>query len=406
MQDKDIISISQWLSDQGLKGTTVNALVAEFCRRCNAAGLPISYALVLIDTLHPDFEGNALEWDATEPDADRLTSYQFTSEGHAKETWEASIFYHMLTSGESERRLAFAKGEPADFFRLDILRDQGHSDYVALLHRFTQSGSIGQMDCLFSHWTTRRPEGFSDEDLRDLRILLPTLALAVKSVSTLSIIRTLANVYLGRDAGDKVVNGQIIRGAVESIDAVIWYSDLKNFTSISDQAEPSQIIPFLNDYAGLILDAIHRHGGSVLKLMGDGVLAIFTAADMADACDFAMNAGADMRHELGILNGKREAGGEPTTGIYLGLHVGRVFYGNIGSRDRLDFTVVGPAVNEASRIAALCRSIGHDTLLSDDFAAACVAHRREKLAALGEFSLRGVEEPKRLFTVAKPAGSA
>lgn len=400
MHDKDLISISHWLSEQGLKGTSFNALVAEFCRRCNAAGLPVSYALVLIDTLHPDFEGNAFEWDSAEPDADRLTSYQFTSEGHARETWEASIFHHMLTSGEAERRLAFGKGAPADFFRLDVLRDQGNTDYVAMIHRFTQTGSIGQMDCLFSHWTTRRPEGFTEDDLDDLRNLLPTLALAVKSVSTLGIVRTLANVYLGRDAGEKVVSGQIIRGAVESIDAVIWYSDLKNFTGISDQAEAHQIIPFLNDYAGLVLDAIHRHGGSVLKLMGDGVLAIFKAADMADACDCAMNAGADMRRELAILNDRRERSGEPTTGIYLGLHVGRVFYGNIGSRDRLDFTVVGPAVNETSRIAALCRSSGHDTLLSDDFADACVAPRRQKLVALGEFSLRGVEEPKRLFTVA------
>jgi adenylate cyclase len=401
MQDRDIIEISSWLSDEGLRGSTFNSLVAEFCRRCNAAGLPIAYALVLIDTLHPDFEGNAFEWDSAEPDADRLTSYQFTSEGQAKETWEASIFHRMLTTGESEVRLAFGRGAPADFFRLDVLRDQGHTDYVAMIHRFTPSGSVGQMDCLFSHWTTRSPDGFSDNDLRDLRILLPALALAVKSVSTLGIIRTLANVYLGRDAGEKVVSGQIIRGAVESIDAVIWYSDLKNFTGISDQAEAHQIIPFLNDYAGLVLDAIHRHGGSVLKLMGDGVLAIFKAADMADACDFAMNAGADMRRELTVLNEKRSANGEPTTGIYLGLHVGRVFYGNIGSRDRLDFTVVGPAVNETSRIAALCRSVGHDILLSDDFADACVAYRREKLVALGEFSLRGVEEPKRLFTVAK-----
>jgi adenylate cyclase len=268
-----------------------------------------------------------------------------------------------------------------------------------MIHRFTPGGSIGEMDGLYSAWTTRDPDGFSDEDLAALRQLLPTLALAVKSISSLGIVRTLADVYLGHDAGAKVVSGQIIRGAVESIDAVIWYSDLKNFTGISDQADADQIIPFLNDYAGMIIDAIHRHGGSVLKLMGDGVLAIFRSADMRAACNLAMDAGADMRRGLIGLNDARDMRGEPTTGIYLGLHIGQVFYGNIGSRDRLDFTVVGPAVNEASRIAALCRSVGHDTVVSDDFAAACFDDRRAALTSLGEFSLRGVQDSKQLFAV-------
>lgn len=399
MQDSDIIRISRQLSDQAIKGADFSELVAEFCRQCNAVGLLISYALALIDTLHPDFEGNAFEWLDTEPDADKVTEYRFTNEGQARETWEASVFHHLIVTGEDEIRRTFAKGAPADFFRLDELRDEGHTDYVAMMHRFTPDGSIGQMDCFYSAWTTRQPDGFSDADLAALRQLLPTLALAVKSVSSLGIVRTLAYVYLGHDAGAKVVSGQIIRGAVESIDAVIWYSDLKNFTGISDQADADQIIPFLNDYAGLVIDAIHRHGGSVLKLMGDGVLAIFKSEDMRAACSLAMGAGADMRRELGVLNERRGTEDEPTTGIYLGLHIGKVFYGNIGSRDRLDFTVVGPAVNEASRIAALCRSIGHDTVVSDDFAAACHDELRARLVSLGEFSLRGVQDPKQLFTV-------
>jgi adenylate cyclase len=399
MQDQDIIRISHRLAEQGIKGTDFSGLVAEFCRQCNAAGLGISYALALIDTLNPGFEGSAFEWQDVEPHADNVTQYSFTNEGRAKETWEASVFHHLLMTGEGEIRRHFARGAPVDFYRTDELRDEGHTDYVAMIHRFTPSGSIGEMDGLYSAWTTRKPDGFSDEDLAALRQLLPTLALAVKSVSSLGIVRTLANVYLGHDAGAKVVSGQIIRGAVESIDAVIWYSDLKNFTGISDQADADQIIPFLNDYAGLTIDAIHRHGGSVLKLIGDGVLAIFRSEDMRSACGRAMDAGTDMRRELVGLNDSRAMRGEPTTGIYLGLHIGKVFYGNIGSHDRLDFTVVGPAVNEASRIAALCRSTGHDTLMSDDFASACLDDRRATLRSLGEFSLRGVQDPKQLFTI-------
>lgn len=181
---------------------------------------------------------------------------------------------------------------------------------------------------------------------------------------------------------------------------MIWFSDLKNYTSISDQAEPEQIIPFLNDYSGLAIDCIHRHGGSVLKLIGDGILAIFKGPDIRSACASALDAENELRGELKILDARRSADGAPTTGIYVGLHIGRVFFGNIGSSDRLDFTVVGPAVNEVSRICGTCRPSGNDLLLSGDFADACSSNRQEQFRPVGEFSLRGVAQAKMLLTLA------
>jgi adenylate cyclase len=170
--------------------------------------------------------------------------------------------------------------------------------------------------------------------------------------------------YLGRDAGQRVLSGRIVRGIAERIDAVVWFSDLRGFTRITDTA-PEQVIPLLNDYSDVIVSAIHEHGGDVLKLIGDGTLAIFTAKERAHACGAALSAAFASREGVAELNRRRATDGKPITDMYLGLHVGEVFYGNVGSRERLDFTVIGPAVNEASRIAAMCRSVDQPVAARD-----------------------------------------
>ena len=187
-----------------------------------------------------------------------------------------------------------------------------------------------------------------------------------------------------------------MRGIADRLDAVIWFSDLRGFTRITDSA-PEQIIPLLNDYADVIVSAIHAQGGDVLKLIGDGILAIFAAADRASACDAALAAAVTARDRVKALNVRRAQDGLPVTDMYVGLHVGEVFYGNIGSTERLDFTVVGPAVNETSRIAAMCRSVEQPVLVSEAFAK--VNGMRDRLVSVGRYALRGVAQPQELFTL-------
>ena len=208
--------------------------------------------------------------------------------------------------------------------------------------------------------------------------------------------------YLGRDAGRRVLDGRIMRGVADRIDAVLWFSDLRGFTRISDTT-PEQVIPLLNDYADVIVSAIHERGGDVLKFMGDGVLAIFAADDRARACRAALAATVAARRGAVTLNERRAAAGLPVTDMYLGLHFGEVFYGNIGSTDRLDFTVVGPAVNEVSRIAAMCRSADQLMLVSAAFAD--VGDNRSRLVSVGRYALRGVGRPQELFTLDPEIGS-
>lgn len=399
MNDRDLHDISLWLSQEGYRGADEADLITGFCELCNAKGLRLDRALAIIDTLHPDFEGRAFHWDSTGPVPDRVREYEATTEGSALESWRASVFYALMTADLDEIHRPFLKGAPTDFSNLQELKDAGHTDYIAMIHRFTDKGRVGEMDAFFSSWTTRHPDGFSADELRALRVLVPTLALAVKCASSVRIISTLADVYLGRDAGQKVISGQINRGAVEKIDAVIWFSDLHNYTGISDSTEPEQIIPFLNDYAELVIGAVHDHGGSVLKLIGDGILAIFRSGDRQADCVAALNADRVMHENLAKLNARRMEAGVPATEVYLGLHIGEVLYGNIGSRTRLDFTVVGPAVNQVSRISSLCTSVGRDVLISRDFMEACPQDRAAEMVSLGRYALRGVGRATELFTI-------
>ena len=224
------------------------------------------------------------------------------------------------------------------------------------------------------------------------------MGLAIKSASLARIAETLVETYLGRDAGRRVLRGRIARGVADQIKTVLWFSDLRNYTRISDTAPPEEIIPLLNDYAEAVVSSIHQHAGDVLKLIGDGVLAIFPAEERAQACAAALDAARSAQEAVAALNTRRIEQGLPSTEMYLGLHIGEVFYGNIGSEERLDFTVVGPAVNEVSRIAAMCRSVDQPILISAAFAAS-VAEERRAFASVGRFALRGVGKPQELFTL-------
>jgi class 3 adenylate cyclase len=204
--------------------------------------------------------------------------------------------------------------------------------------------------------------------------------------------------YLGRDPGRRVLQGRIARGIAERIEAVLWFSDLHSYTRISDTTSPEHIIPLLNHYADAIISAIHEHGGDVLRLIGDGALAIFTAEDRGRACDAALNAALAARRRVAAVSQRRAAKGLPTTDMYLGLHVGEVFYGNIGSKDRLDFTVVGPAVNEVSRIVAMCRTVDQPLLVSSAFTSA-IGEARSRFVSVGRYALRGVGRAQDLFTL-------
>jgi adenylate cyclase len=405
MDPASFSKLSAWLTEAALAGKSETELLDGLCQRALEAGLPIARAVIIIDTLHPVYEGRAFYWRREAGQAQtELLEYGPSSEGKVAENWRRSALFHLLQTGRSLLRVRFHAGETTDFPTIAQMHDEGMTDVAAMITRFA-AGAIGEMDSLYSYWATDRPHGFEDAQMEAIAGLMPVLALAVKCVSLARIAGTLVETYLGRDAGRRVLKGLIRRGVADRISAVLWYSDLRGFTRITDQSPPEQIIPLLDDYAEAVISAIDDNGGDVLKLIGDGTLAIFTAVSSEHACCAALAAHNVLQDRVAELNRRRADASLAITQVYLGLHIGEVFFGNIGSHTRLDFTVVGPAVNEVARIAAMCRSVERNVLLSQAFADALPRLERGRLVSVGRYALRGVEHPQELFTL-DPAWTA
>lgn len=219
----------------------------------------------------------------------------------------------------------------------------------------------------------------------------PLAVLAARDALTV-----LLEAYLGRRSAAQVRAGAMRRGAGEIIRAALVYADLRDFTALSETAEPQVVIAALDAWFDRIAGAVHAFGGEVLKFIGDGVLAIFPAnGSPVEACDAALRAIAATRAGMTRLHTDRHDEGLPSLAFGAALHLGEVVWGNIGAADRLDFTAIGPAVNLVSRLEGLCRPLGRSVLISDAFA----AETTTPLVALGEHALRGIAAPCTVYTV-------
>ncbi|HYE00923.1 MAG TPA: adenylate/guanylate cyclase domain-containing protein, partial [Alphaproteobacteria bacterium] len=360
----EALSLIRWLTEAGLAAYPEDRLLTGFCDRALAAGLPLWRVIAGLDTLHPVLGGRVFEWLRGRSEI-RVSNWERADTDLGEEKWRASPLYRAYEAN-GVCRVRLPPQGPTGYTVTDELRDQGATDYLAVFVRF-DDGGLGGIDGIFGAFATDRPDGFSAADIALIEAVLPQLGLVLRSLSNAHIAESLVETYLGRDAGRRVLRGHIERGVAERMDAVLWFSDLQGFTRITDTLPTDEVIPLLNDYADAIASAVHEQGGQVLKFMGDGMLAIFDAAEREAACCRALDAYEAARDGVAALNVRRGGDGRAVTEFYLGLHVGEVFYGNIGSADRLDFTVVGPAVNEVSRIASMCRSVDRHVVMSSDF---------------------------------------
>ena len=406
----DTANISAWLVEEGLRGATQTALLQGFCERLVAAGMPLQRAHAAQRALHPVLGAVGFDWHR---DGGRATQEDFARVSEPKERWLKSPFYHMLQKGMLELREHLLDGnEPSRFPVLEEFRAQGATDYFASAMFFGQT-TIGLRadpddppEGMISSWTSDAPKGFSDGDIDTIRELLPVLGLALKSASSYRTARDLLAVYLGRDAGERVLSGDIRRGSLDTIRAVIWYFDLQGFTKLAETTPGDRMIAMLNDYFGAVVGAVEAYGGDVLKFMGDGLLAIFKFTDDDSACCSRAIAAADeLLGTMAAINDRRGAENLVLTNFSLALHLGELMYGNIGAEDRLDFTVIGPAVNMAARIQAMCRPLEQDLIISSAMARS--AERESKrIVSIGRYVLRGIPEPQELFTVVAPKYAA
>ena len=395
MTDTD--AILPRLVDAALVGRRDDELLGLLCDDLLAHDMPILRASISTEFLHPTLEFRVSRWVR----GHGVESQTFNRKPHGasdSEAWLRSPFYQLVTRQERTLRCRINATNIAQFPVLADFAAVGGTDYLALRQPIGSGVAIGDVREMFTSWVTDRPSGFHAEECALFERLQPYLVLAVGAVSNVWIARALLETYLGRDAARRVLAGDIVRGRTETTRKVIWYSDLRDFTRLTDRLPQAEMLGLLNDYAEPLVDAITREGGEVLKFIGDGILAIFGQREPEEACAAALRAWDQAHRAVDVVSSARAARGAMITHPYLALHEGEVLYGNFGGRARLDFTVLGPAVNEAARIAALCRSLDQTLIISDAFANTC-GEIRAGFVGLGRYALRGVGQPQMLWTV-------
>lgn len=400
-EEHSIKGISDWLLQMGIEGAPQDQILEGYCARLVSAGIPVQRVHVAQRAYHPQFGGIGFDW-IRDREVVRET---YTRDQTPPAQWLQSPLYHLMSQDRSEmrERLATAK-RPHRFPFLDVLRDRGATDYFAIKVPFDKSSKHLGVDPdnppegFVISWASDGKKGFSEEDLNKLRALQMVLGLALKSTSNRQMASDLLSTYLGADAGERVLSGNIQRGSVEMTHAVIWYFDLSGFTQLSEREEGTRVIDMLNAYFGEVVEVIENQGGNVLKFMGDGLLAIFNADPDGEAINRAIEGVVEVEDRLKRLAEVRTMQGDPVTDYTLALHLGDVLYGNIGGTARLDFTVIGAAVNATARMLGMCGPTGQKIILS-----AAVAHgvneRNSQVVSLGRHMLRGMAKPQELFTL-------
>jgi len=396
--DQLAVRVGDWVTRTALAGTTGADILGGACERLDAAGFSLVRAAIAADLLDPTYDGIGVRWNrGTGVTAE---SFARTRSDATSAEWLQSPFYALIESGATRLRRRLDAGyRRGEFPLLDRFQDEGATDYVAFVERIDESLRFGEFQGMVSSWTTDARDGFSEGQLDVLQAIMPPLTVALTLRTTHRIARTTITTYLGQDAALRVLGGNIVRGQAEKIRAVVWFSDLAGFTRISDRIGPEGMLALLNDYAEIQVEAIEGRGGHVLKFIGDGLLAIFPDGEGAGAaCAHALDAALEQRRGIAALNERRAAAELPVTDAHIALHVGELLYGNVGSPRRLDFTVLGPAVNETARIEALCASLEQPIIVSSAFAEAA-GESRSRLVSLGRYAMKGVRRPQELFTL-------
>ena len=391
----EVQEISDWLVEQGLTGGTLAAIMTEFCDRLVARGFPILRVHLSFSTLHPSFSAFGCTWWRD----GRVIKDSYVLDAQDRERWQDSPIRALVEgSALMLRRHLVGPEARLDYPVLAELRDQGGTDWYANKVVFGGLQTPTSLVGIVMSWLGDHPEGFSAEELGVIERLTPRLALVVYRISLEQVAVNLLDTYVGSEAGQRILMGQIRRGDLERLDAVILFADLRGFTRAADTTPAEQLVRCLNDYLGSLTEAIEAEGGQVLKFLGDGLLAVFALSDTA--APGAMCMAALAAADRGLEENRRlcrqcKTRGEPALALDIALHQGEVLYGNVGSAERLDFTIIGPAVNEASRIEALCEPLDQPLLLSARFARCAAVPVR----SLGKHQLKGIAEPQEVFTL-------
>jgi adenylate cyclase len=400
MTDRTLVNgINEWLVDQALSEPDIVAMFEGLCHRLHAVGVPVARARLTWPTLHPLFQAETILWSRG-----KETEFeQFRHQETESEAWLRSPMKYMFDNDVSIlRRKLEGTDKILDFPILAEIAEQGMTDYLIIrtaLSVKNQYAATGQIGILVT-WAADRPGGFTNEELEALQKIQRRFAVACKTVIQARIARNITETYLGKEAGGRVLAGSIRRGDGQETQAVVWYNDLRNSTALADTMPGKDYIQLLNVYFDTTAALVIKAGGEVLDFIGDGVLAIFPYDDEPQR-KAAINAATEALREVikarDALNDARAEKGLFPLRFGIGLNTGKVMFGNIGVPERLTFSVIGPTVNEVSRIESLTKATGMDALVTH----AIAALDPEAWISIGNQRLAGVSEEMELFTFAK-----
>lgn len=381
-----LASVSDWLLEEAWRLPDVAAVAQGFFDKIEGSTLPLLRGTIITQTLHPQLVGYGLIWKRGEP------LYQGQGERGVldNDTYKRSTMPLIIEKGETVRVRLEIEAERNRFPLTQEIYEQGGTDYIGMPLEF----SSGQKNLL--SLSIDRPGGYSNAELAAFPALASILARVIEPKVLQVTAVNLLDTYVGHRAGEQILNGQIARASGETINAAIWLCDLRGFTRLSDTLHRAFLIDLLNQFYDCVGPAVEAHDGEILKFLGDGMLAVFPAdtdGGLGEACERALRAAADACRALGALNAEREGFGEEPLDFGLALHAGDVMFGNVGSANRLDFTVIGPAVNMAARLEGICQSTGERIVVSSDFASQVKA----ALRPLGSHALRGLDGKHAVF---------
>ncbi|MEL6751971.1 MAG: adenylate/guanylate cyclase domain-containing protein [Pseudomonadota bacterium] len=367
-----VSEIGEWLVDQALSEPDIVTMFDQVCHKLYAIGVPVRRARLTWPTLHPLFTAETIMWHRGQ----ETEFEQFRHQEQASDAWNASPMKYMLETGNDVlRRNLDGPNRIVDFPVLSDLIELGMTDYLLIATSFERNQDTEDMRGrgLFVSWASDREGGFSDDDLLALKRIQRRFAAACKSVVQTRIARNITETYLGRQAGGQVLEGAIRLGDGHETKALVWYSDMRNSTSLADTMEPRAFLDMLNEYFDATAGAAIAHGGEVLDFIGDAVLAIFPfegPEGRKTAVRAATRAVRDALSAAEKTNAARKERGLIAFDFGVAMNIGKVMFGNIGVASRLSFSVIGPTVNEVERIEKLTKALQCPVLVSADVASA------------------------------------
>lgn len=382
---------ADWLMAQALKDANLEAVVRGCCDRLAGAGVPIARVYLTFSMLHPLYRAVGFTWRRGQDM--QVDAYRHIPGNAEPDRFLKSPFYHLLKHDLDHLRRRLDTGGAAEFPILEDLRQEGFTDYLA----FTNSFAMGKRQGMLGSWATDQRGGFSDGEIEALLGIQDSLAVACKMAMRGDVAKSALSTYLGANAGERVLAGQIKRGDGETTRAAIVWGDLRNSTGMAEQLGRQPYIDNLNEFFDATAGAVADAGGEILSFIGDGFLAVFPCErnqkESADACKLALSAALEATHRMAETNRQRQEKDTAALGYGLSLHIGNVMFGNVGLADRLSFSVFGSAVNEAARLETLTKKFTTPIVASEEFTAYCGG----EWEALGSESLRGVNAPMAVF---------